>query len=201
MSAWDDLIKRYRRLNGLTQSAFAEIIGVEQATVSRWERGFHAPDLVVQKKLRDLFRKNGIVSDTIVVHRVRDAIGASKLADRRGRNLAASRRAAAMHGIEVGRLQRFDYSVFHTDVLHDQWQVVRTIGFFQGDVASVRVFNTWQPACGGPLRYCEGFWTPAFLCDGEIVLFSEFSEIDEAIYTSVPPSARLRPIMVDELLS
>lgn len=200
MSAWNDLIMRYRRLNGMTQSAFAELIGVEQATVSRWERGFHTPDLATQRKLRDLLVKRGISTDTIVMHRVRTSIVATKLADQRGRNLAASCGAAAMHGIDVGRLQTFDYSAFHTDVLDRQWLTIRSLGFFRGDVASVHVFNTWQPACGGTLRYCEGRWTPAFLSDGEVVLHSEFREIDVDAYSCVLPHARLHPVMLDELL-
>jgi hypothetical protein len=123
-----------------------------------------------------------------------------KLADRRGRNQAASSRAAALHGVEVTKLQKFDYTPFHTEILQWQWQTARDLGFFRGDVASVRVFNTWQPACGGALRYCEGSWTPAFLSDGEVMLLSEFHEVDERTFSGIPPAERLRAVMIDELL-
>jgi transcriptional regulator with XRE-family HTH domain len=200
MSAWDDLIRRYRRVHGMTQAVFAELIGVEQATVSRWERGFHSPDLGMQRKLRDLLTGPSVASDRIIVHRVRGAIGAVKLANRRGRNQAASSRAAVLHGVELTKLQTFDYTPFHTEILQRQWQAARDLGFFRGDVASVRVFNTWQPACGGALRYCEGNWTPAFLSDGEIMLLSEFHEVDERTFSGIPPCERLRAVLVDELL-
>jgi DNA-binding XRE family transcriptional regulator len=187
-------------VHGLTQAAFGELVGVEQATVSRWERGFHSPDLAMQRKLRDLLVSRGVASDRIVLHRVRNAISAMKMADRRGRNKAASRAAAALHGIALSKLETLDYTPFFTESLRAQWQTARDLGFFRGEVASLRVFNTWRPASGGALRYCEGNWTPAFLSDGEVMLVSEFRDIDETAYLSVQEPSRMRAVMVDELL-
>lgn len=200
MTAWDDLIKRYRRLNGLTQSAFAELVDVEQATVSRWERGFHEPDLGMQRRLRNIICGKASASDRMIFHRVTGALSAMKLADRHGRNRAASRSAAELHGIELGRLQNLDYSPFFTDILQGQWKAAHNLGFFCGEVASMRVFNTWMPACGGVVKHCEGYWTPAFLSDGEVLLVSEFHEIDEQTFASVQESRRVAAVMMDDLL-
>jgi transcriptional regulator with XRE-family HTH domain len=204
MTHWSDLIRRYRRANGLTQAAFAECVGVEQATVSRWERGFHAPDLTMQGRLRTLLFRRAVVSDAMVMHRVRGSLGAAKLADRNGWNRAASPRAAALHGVEFSYLQSFDYTPLHTEELRAQWDAVRALGFFAGNVASVRVFNTWRPAAlpdaGDGLRHCEGFWTPVVLSDGEIMLISEFHEIDEQAYRAVSPGDRLRAVMAEEVV-
>lgn len=200
MTAWDDLIKRYRRVNGLTQATFGEVIGVEQATVSRWERGFHVPDLNIQKRLRDLICRKGSVSDRVIFHRVRGSLSAMKLADRRGHNRAASPAAAVLHGVDLGALQNLDYSPFFTDILHGQWKAAHQLGFFTGDVASIRVFNTWLPACGGIIKHCEGYWTPAFLSDGEVMLVSEFHQIDERTFAGIRESERMAPVMMDELL-
>lgn len=204
MTHWSDLIRRYRRVNGMTQAAFAEFIGVEQPTVSRWERGFHAPDLVLQGRLRTLLLRRAGVSDAMVLHRVRGSLGAVKLADRRGWNRAASPRAATMHGVPFSLLQSFDYTPLHTEELRAQWDAIRGLGFFAGNVASVRVYNTWRPAdpaaAGVGLRHCEGFWTPVVLSDGEIMLVSEFREIEEQAYRAVPPTRRLQAVMTEEVI-
>lgn len=200
MLPWDDIIRRYRRLNGLTQAALAELLGVEQATVSRWERGFHQPDLGIQRRLRDMMMRSHVVADRIVIHRIRNAMSTLKLADRRGCNQAASNRAAALHGVALETLQRLEYMRLHTELLDHQWEAVRSIGFFRGEVASVRVINSWRPASGGVERFCEAHWTPVFLSDGEVMLLSEFRDIDEAEFLAVPPEARLSAVMVEELL-
>lgn len=200
MTAWYDLIKRYRRVNGLTQAVFAELVGVEQATVSRWERCFHEPDLHMQRRLRELICLKSVASDQMFFHRVRGALSATKLADCRGRNHAASRLAAILHGIEPATLQTFDYTPLHTEILRCQWRAAYQLGFFNGDVASIRVFNPWQPACGGALRYCEGNWTPVLLSHGEVMLISEFREIDELTFAQVSENERFKAVMIDDLL-
>ena len=51
---WQDLIRLYRTRHGLTQERMANVIGVAQRTISRWERGEDTPGLEQQRRLRDL---------------------------------------------------------------------------------------------------------------------------------------------------
>ena len=44
-------LKELRNQKGLTQEQFAEIINVSNRTVSRWENGYHLPDLDVLLEL------------------------------------------------------------------------------------------------------------------------------------------------------
>ena len=37
--------------------SWAQQLGVDQGTVSRWERGIYAPDIPVQKRLRDMLHR------------------------------------------------------------------------------------------------------------------------------------------------
>ena len=108
MSDWVNLIRRYRKLHGLTQAAFSELIGVEQATVSRWERGWHVPELEIQRRLRDLIWKKSAGSDALLFHRVRGSLSPTKLANKSGKNFAASRLAARLHGVDPGTLCKID---------------------------------------------------------------------------------------------
>ena len=53
-------IKKLRKKLLLTQSEFAELLGVKLVTVSRWESGKFEPTMRVKRKLRELFEKNNI---------------------------------------------------------------------------------------------------------------------------------------------
>ena len=44
----------------LTQSEFAEVIGVRFVTVNRWENGSFEPTMKTKRKLNELFNKYGI---------------------------------------------------------------------------------------------------------------------------------------------
>lgn len=53
-------IKKLRKKLLLTQSEFAELLGVKLVTVSRWESRKFEPTMRVKRKLRELFEKNNI---------------------------------------------------------------------------------------------------------------------------------------------
>ena len=53
-------IKKLRKKLLLTQSEFAELLGVKLVTVSRWESGKFEPTMRVKRQLRELFEKNNI---------------------------------------------------------------------------------------------------------------------------------------------
>ncbi len=54
------LIKRLREKLILSQTEFAKILGVSFTTVSRWEKGVHAPTIKVKRKIVELCRNNQI---------------------------------------------------------------------------------------------------------------------------------------------
>ena len=51
---WSKKIKSYRLRHGASQTQLAQLLGVSQRTISRWERGDDNPGIAQQKKLRDL---------------------------------------------------------------------------------------------------------------------------------------------------
>ena len=48
-------IREYREKAGMTQAELAEKCGVVKSTVSMWEVGARKPDIVMLKKLADIF--------------------------------------------------------------------------------------------------------------------------------------------------
>ena len=48
-------IKKYREVAGITPAELARIMGVDQAAVTRWERGLVLPRAAKIPKLADLF--------------------------------------------------------------------------------------------------------------------------------------------------
>lgn len=56
---WRAQLRILRHHHGLKQAVLAEMLNVDQATVSRWENGRQEPDLVGKKRLSDLLLQYG----------------------------------------------------------------------------------------------------------------------------------------------
>jgi len=59
-------MKSYRLTHGLSQEKFAKLIGVDETTVAKWERGEHEPSKKLIKKLSMLFH---LISKTRAIFR------------------------------------------------------------------------------------------------------------------------------------
>ncbi len=51
-------MKRARFAYSLNQTQFGHILGVDQTTISRWERGIITPEFDIQRTVRDMLRKH-----------------------------------------------------------------------------------------------------------------------------------------------
>ncbi len=54
------LVKDLRDRMILSQSEFAELLGISFSTVNRWETGRHEPTIKVKRKLVELCKENNI---------------------------------------------------------------------------------------------------------------------------------------------
>ena len=81
MVSWRTFVKRLRFLLGVTQAHFAENLGVDQGTVSRWERGLVTPELGIQKRLRDMMRTLQPAIDARSIERMPVLAGIMHLSD------------------------------------------------------------------------------------------------------------------------
>lgn len=60
-----DKVKQVRKELFLTQAAMAQLLGVTEQTVRRWERGQNEPVISIQKKFYDFCRHNKIKFEEI----------------------------------------------------------------------------------------------------------------------------------------
>jgi len=90
-------LRRFRRLQGIKQAHLAELLGVSQGSVSRWESGTHLPEPAMQTRIADLIAAHADGHGDAALKRL---IGASPLrihliCDATHRLLAASPARAA----------------------------------------------------------------------------------------------------------
>lgn len=71
-SYWSGLIKHLKSALSLSQTEFADRLGIDQSTVSRWERGLSEPQYEIRKVLEDMARERGLAmlddAATVVRH-------------------------------------------------------------------------------------------------------------------------------------
>lgn len=58
--SYKDAIKKLRKRLLMTQTEFAQFLGVSFATINRWEQGMFEPTMKLKRKLAPLFRENEI---------------------------------------------------------------------------------------------------------------------------------------------
>ena len=60
---WGNSIKILRNKMLLTQTEFADRLGVSFVSVNRWENGEHEPTMKVKRELMKLMKKYGVVEE------------------------------------------------------------------------------------------------------------------------------------------
>jgi transcriptional regulator with XRE-family HTH domain len=197
---WAGEIRRLRRSSSLKQLALAGALGVDQATVSRWERGISVPDLVARRRLRDLLRR-AVPEEMLLKHSVHLCPGVVVLSNEERVMQAVSPGYALAHGIPQhlmpGRSNRGKFG--SVEMLVDE---IAHRGFYRGHVASVTVICR-APSLSGhrapmPIRLV---WSPVRIGNdtwlrGDRIDLPE-AEFERAVARNGGP---LRIVMMDELV-
>jgi transcriptional regulator with XRE-family HTH domain len=177
---WTDFpagLRRVRISSGMTQNALAETLNVDQATISRWERGAQVPDEATQARLRDLLFRGRAVSDARLYHYVRTSMSLVVLMTSTGRFLARSESARALGMPEQATLEDL-----MTPSLRESWNAAVGAGFFRGEIASIQVVFELAPADGQQPIFVEGAWHPVALADGSFLLLAESRVLGPTAY-------------------
>lgn len=179
---WPNLIKQLRRRAGLSQAALAEELGVQQASVSRWENGHDLPSLRLRRRMRTMLQtSNASCLKQQLQIRMAYAPSPMSIVGPGARFLDFSRSFAAETGtvVEVLRGNRI-YGQFGetVDVTTETWE---KSGIFGGEIAFTLTVLAFKNAAG-QMVHLKNFDTPYLLDDDEIVTICETRRIEKIAY-------------------
>ncbi len=179
MTDWGAEIRRLRQTRFLKQSALAEALNVDQATVSRWERNLTVPERGAQRRLREMMRQPGL-DDFLLRHVVTVAQGQILLSNIERIMQVLSVSYSAAHGLPMTAMVGYSTRGMYTAEGEALWQESRRSGFYRGDVASVTAITRANSLSGHrrniPIKVV---WVPTRLVSGEIFLRAERTVLPE----------------------
>lgn len=179
---WSLLLKQLRQRQGLSQTALAQVLGVDQTSVSRWERGVDVPRLTLRTRLRELMRnQRQPLQDAAIMARVRYAAWPTSLVRRGAIFLEVSKSIAAEVGYEGGDLRGSSIYGRFGDLADDVTAHWEKTGIFDGDVAATISVNAIKDA-QGETTFVRTLDTPHITSDGDIWCYCEVKRIPEADY-------------------
>ena len=136
---WRKLIKSLRISQQFSQFQLAEVLGVDQATISRWERGLSEPQYKQRKVLHGLARDAGLATLGDLTNIVNFSPFPMILVDRWKEVIAASESSGFKPGLTVTEQTPPEEQVFVKDFA-DQLEAA---GFWTGGCAKFDyAFNT-----------------------------------------------------------
>ena len=203
LADWGAQLRRFRRLRALKQVALAEMIGVDQATISRWESGRQSPDLAMQQRLRDLMRRIEPGEEVLLKHWINASVGYTVLCDEDRIIRAASPSYCSIHGLSAADvLGQSTIPSFTAELEQALWLTVDR-GFFEGEVASVTVVGRTNALSGNP-RDIPGMsvWTPVPLTDGRVLRRVDRIALSEAQFAAARAEngGLVRVVMMTDLV-
>lgn len=198
---WAEEISRLRRSRMLKQFVLAESLGVNQATVSRWERGKSVPEPGMQRRLRDLMRRT-VPDELLIRHSVTVALGTVVLSNSRRVMQAVSAGYSRAHGMSQAEMPGQCNKGKFGAVCEALVERMRDRGFYRGEVASVTALCR-APSLSGhrPPVPIKILFVPVRLGD-QFFLRGERVELPEDQFERelTRNGASARFVMMDELI-
>ena len=174
---WTNLIKQFRLSRGLNQAVLAELCGVQQATISRWEAGKSVPDRAMRNRLRAILHAQNSKMDQAILRSVHYAHTCSGLAlTDPPRVIEASLAGCQLQGIrhaDVVKIPLFDWFMHFSrarEIGPANHEVLKN-----GDILAIQVttelpiFRTGEKI---PVTWTS---TPLWFSDGTFVLRGDAS--------------------------
>jgi transcriptional regulator with XRE-family HTH domain len=191
---WKRIITAYRTSRGLKQTALAGILGVNQSTISRWERGIEAPTVAMQRRLRDLLF-NGDGHSLATRNLLHSPISIAEIQDADARILHASPASIDIHGSDEIA------SHCYLDGSEENYQLYRTpeaMAFFRREVAYASVTLKTRAANGRTIHAVTEA-TPFVSDSGQVNAFVLWREISHEQYRQ-RGGFRIEIRMMDDLI-
>lgn len=198
---WAAQLRRFRRLRAIKQAALADMLGVDQATISRWESGRQIPDLGIQRRLRALMQGAGSRDELLVVHWIATAVVDTLLIDAARIIRAGSAETCRRHGLTPTAIAGQAAAPLFSEEMDALWWQAVERGFFEGEIASATVVSRYHLLGGGQRDIpCRAQWTPIHLSNGEVLQRIDTAALSEAEFASARGQAgALHIVTVDTL--
>ena len=179
---WPAHIRQFRRLRALKQANLADMLDVDQATVSRWESGRVVPELAVQRRLRDMMHR-AISEGILARHWTMVSPAQVLLSTPQRRAVAASAGYCAAHGVTQDQIVGMDMTPTHGEESHRLWCMNRDHGFYRGEIASTTLVSRGNSLTGQFRdQFVKCLVMPVRLTDGQTFLRSERLALTEVEY-------------------
>lgn len=195
---WAASIRRLRQANGWKQAALAELMGVDQATVSRWERGLQIPEVTMRRKLVELMRSRLPELDRLQLVSIQASPNPAMAFDHGLRVLAASAQAAAMHDLTPAEMVGESLSNRLSPDLVQALELAERHGLWRGDVAAMHFFAKFAAPDCQP-RCAQVVWTPVIVAGGDLVVCAQMRQVDLTEYLRLGGIGRTVIIPMDDL--
>lgn len=198
---WAAASRRCRAILGLKQTAFAEYLGVNQGSVSRWENGSVVPSVEVQKRLRDLMQAP--LLDRLMMTQIRMSQSKRIVTYASGEALVLSAGIVAEHKKPYAEMMAYRQTPLfrrvygeHRDLL--SWRTPaygRDVAFIRAKTETIELNSTTHALVRG--------WglheiTPHRLETGEAILISTKTSLTQEEYDALPD--RPEVITLDEVI-
>lgn len=161
-------LRLWRTLRRMKQANAAELLGVSQATISRWESGRQMPTPPERDALRALMaaRLDG-AADQALGRLVRSAAHEVHLVcDFTHRLLAASPSRERRWAVSAGELMGISMWRFHTEAIARAEAALPEMGWYSDALQEVEVLTGANDSAVVPIRRGRCRWTRLRLSDG-----------------------------------
>ena len=170
MNEFGRALRRWRRLRGLKQSHAAELFGVTQATLSRWERGHHRlPEQAASKLSRLLAAPLDSAGDAGLRRLVESsALPVHLICDLSHRLLAASPARFAQWTADAAQLRGTSLWRFATDEIRLAESRLGEAGWYDDGTTEVRFWTGANHDSLVPIEPGVLVWERLTLSDGTL---------------------------------
>lgn len=181
---WASYIRNYRERYGLKQADFAAIMGVEQATVSRWETGLLRPSVAAQRRLREKVAGFNTRADRAIINSVRlSGTMAGLILVRELRYLTVSEGVCRLNGAGHDTILGLPFF----DIISERGRQVaadRTglTALLDGDLLAIRITDAVPRIGGGQPYLMSTTVSPLWLSDCTPLLREDSSLLSAAAF-------------------
>lgn len=170
MNEYGRALRRWRRLRGLKQSHAAELLGVTQATLSRWERGHHRLPEAAERKLSHLLRAPLDSAGDAGLRRLVEgsALSVHLICDLTHRLLAASPPRVVNWAADLAEMRGQSLWRYATDEIRAAESRLGELGWYDDGVAQVSFDNGANDSAIVPIEPGMLVWERLQLSDGTL---------------------------------